>query len=49
MGIPLLSDVMQLRSVAFKIHFTNIWGGGGGGTVIIAPVKPYFVCEHVGS
>ena len=28
MGIPLLSDEIQLRSVAFQIHFTNTWGWG---------------------
>ena len=26
MEIPLLSDRMKLRSVAFQIYFTNIWG-----------------------
>ena len=34
MGIPLLSDEMKLRNVAFQIHFTNIWVGGGGGGVL---------------
>ena len=38
-----------LRSVAFQIPFTNMGGGGGGGTVIVAPVKPHFLCGHVDS
>ena len=49
MGIPLLlRDEMLLRSVAFHIHFTNIWGMGVG-TAIIVPVKPQFLCGHIGS